>query len=412
MLEVQKLELRAGEIRARLAELGGEGELTDEQTAEIDELRAEYISTEKRIGALTIAGDVPGRVVETTEKDAEGRELDEIRERTDFADYLTASLERRAVMDGAALELNQALGVPLDRFPLEVLAPSVEERAAIDGDAERSQSSWIDRLFADTAAMALGISMPSVAPGVAAYPLLNSNANPVQRGRTEAVTAATITASVTEIKPSRNAVHAVYSVEDDARLPGLAEAIRRDLSMAMTEKIDRTIFLGDAGANENAADITGLQTAGITEIEVAQENKVKGDKVLEALAGLIDGKYAVSMSDLRIVATVGTNQLWLSTVQNSAASNETVAAFLRANGINWRTRGEIEDATAAGDFAAFIGLARGQMNTAVAPVWNSAQIITDPYSEAKSGQVLLTLSYLWGFSIPRTDNYRRIKYVA
>ena len=160
----------------------------------------------------------------------------------------------RVGVSGAELEYNQHLGMPGDHFPLELLTRDVdndlETRAKVDGETGVNQASWIERLFSDTAAMHLGVSMPSVASGVSAYPVLGSTASPAQRGRTEAASNATITATVTEIKPTRNAVSATYSIEDNARLPGFAEAIGRDLSAAMTEKIDRTIFVGDTGANE------------------------------------------------------------------------------------------------------------------------------------------------------------------
>ena len=100
------------------------------------------------------------------------------------------------------------------------------------------------------------------------------------------------------------------------------------------------------------------------------------------------------------------------TLINSAASNETLAEFLRRNGVTWTVRGDIETNTAADDFGAFIGLSRGIDGAARAPVWMGANLITDPYSGADKGEVQLTLSYLWNFIIPRTDNFRRLKFVA
>ena len=407
----QKLEVRQAEINGRLTEIAGiETELTPEQRSEIDVLRTEFKDVQHKLVAA-IASEPPP--VETRNNDdPETREFLELRSRADFGAYLGASLERRSVVDGAELELNQALRIPLDRFPLEMLLGDVETRAAIDGDAQGNQSSWIDRLFADTAAMSLGISMPSVAPGVAAFPLLVSDAAGAQRGRAQAAAAATISATVTEVKPTRNAVHAVYSVEDDARLPGLADSIRRDLSMAMTESIDRAIFLGDDDATPNTADIVGLTTAtGVTELTLEQSEKVKYADILAMLAALIDGKYAASMADIRMVASVGSNTLWLSTIANTNR-NETIAQVLRSNGVTWMTRGEIDTATLNGDFGAFIGLQRGIMNAGVAPVWSSAQLITDIYSGAKSGEVQLSLNYLWGLAFPRAANFRRLKYVT
>ena len=408
MLASQRLQIEQSQTRQRIAAALENTELTTEERSamDADTQRMSQIEVELR-GALV----AEGTPTETPSEDGEGRELRSIRSNADFGAYLSASLERRSVVDGAELELNQAMNIPLDRFPLEMLLGDLETRALIDGDAQGNQQTWIDRLFADTAAMSLGISMPSVAPGVAAYPLLVSDAAGAQRGRTQAAAAATISATVTEVKPTRNAVHAVYSVEDDARLPGLADSIRRDLGMAMTEKIDRTIFLGDTGANENSADIAGMVASGITELTLEQSEKVKYADILALLAALIDGKYAASMADIRIVASVGSNTLWLSTIANTNR-NETVAQVLRSNGVTWMTRGDIDTATANGDFGAFIGLQRGIMDAGVAPVWSSAQLITDVYSGAKSGQVELSLNYLWGLAFPRAANFRRLKYVT
>ena len=53
----------------------------------------------------------------------------------------------------------------------------------------------------------------------------------------------------------------LFNIEDAARIPGLESALTRDLRMALTEGIDRAIFLGDSTANPNAGDIVGLTTA-------------------------------------------------------------------------------------------------------------------------------------------------------
>ena len=173
------------------------------------------------------------------------------------------------------------------------------------------------------------------------------------------------------IEPSRNSVRAVFSRTDALRLPGLEAALQRDLRAALAEGIDRAVFLGDDGANENAGDIVGLTTAAnVAEVAISQANKIKAPETLQAFANLIDGKHAGGFGDLRIVSSVGAWRLWETTIANSAAENQTVAQFLRAAGLSWMARGEIETATAADDFAAFVGLARGIANAAVAAVWS------------------------------------------
>ena len=189
-------------------------------------------------------------------------------------------------------------------------------------------------------------------------------------GRTQAVAESTFTVAVTEIKPSRHAVHGVYSIEDDARLPGMADAIERDMRASIVQSVDLACFKGDSGANENSADVTGMQTASISEFTITQANKIKPAETLEEFVALVDGIYAAMNSDLRIVASVGANKLWYGTIANSTASNDTMARFLMENGLTWMARGDIETNTANGDFGAYVGLANGIEGSAIAAVWS------------------------------------------
>ena len=80
--------------------------------------------------------------------------------------------------------------------------------------------------------------------------------------------------------------------------------------------------------------------------------------------------------------------------------------------MTWQTRGGIETNTANGNFGAFVGLNRGMDGSAIAAVWNAGQLIRDPYSSATSGQVQLTLNYLWNLAFPRPANFKRLKFVS
>ena len=412
MTNLHKIQLQQSEVRSQLAaELDKSEEERTEGLLEDLTKRAQRLEVEYR-AALALQDETaqPDRV-----DTPEGRELNELRSRVNFGEYVSAALSGRGVIAGPELEYNQEIGLREDYFPLDILtrdlAP-VETRAARDGDAQANQQTWVDRVFEPAAAMSLGVTFRSVNPGVAAVPVTTAGGAPVQRGRTEAATESTYTVAVTEMKPSRAAVHGVYSIEDDLRLPGLADAIQRDMRMAMQERIDRFIFIGDSGANENGADITGLQAASIGETELAQTDKSSGEKVLAAFVNLVDGQYAATLADLSVVCAIGAYRLWESTSFNSTAENETVATFLRESGLMMMSRGGIETATAANDFAAFIGLKRGIEGAAIAAVWNQAQLIRDPYSAATKGEVQLTMNYFWNFAIPRTANFKRIKFVA
>ena len=413
MTDLQKLELRASELRKRLADIGGMADITDEIRSELELMKAEYLDNDLRQTALKIAEDRPPEPVETRQ-DGEGKELRELRQNVNFERYIAAAMAGGGVHNGAELEYNQAKGIAANYFPMEMLAPKpLETRAARDGDAMASQASWLDRVMAGTAAERLGVSFRTVAPGVATFPATTAGGSPVQRGRTEAVSESAYTVAVTEIKPSRAAVSGKYSIEDDLRLPGMADAIERDMRAAMAEDVDRTIFVGDSGANEANADIDGFNTyTSVGEAQITQLNKVKADETLKVFLAQLDGIYAASLADLRIVASKGANTLWFSTIHAAAVDNQTVAQFLMASGLAWTMRGSIEDNTANGDFGAFMGLARGIEGAAIAAVWDAGQLVRDPFTNAKTGEVELTLNYLWNFKVVRANNFKRLKLVT
>ena len=410
MLKSQKLQIARHKTITRLNEIGElEGDAyTDEIRAEEDGLKVELRQVDSRIETALLA---EGEAGQGDDVDPEQRELARLESRASVGDYLSAALEMRAV-GGAAAEFNQALSMSGTDFPLRLLAPDAptEERATTATDSATMQRGWLDRLLADTAAMRLGITTASVAPGIASYPITTAGATGAQVAKEEAAADTSWSIGVTELKPARNAVSLKFVYEDSARLPGLEAALRRDLRMGMMEQIDRAVFLGDTGATGTDADITGLTTAAITEVEISQANKILGPGTLAAFSGLVDGIHASGFGDLRTVVSVGAWRLWESTVINSTADNMTLAAFLRTAGLSWSSRGSIEDATDDGDFAAFVGRSRGLMGAAALPVWDSASLIRDPYSGAAKGEVALTLNFLWAFGLVRASNFARIKF--
>lgn len=417
MTDKQKLEVAAATARKELRALAMDDEATAEAiaeaTAKVDNLEARaaaLVDPEPTGGDGDGDGDGEGADRDGDEGDAETRERRKLEARSNVARYVGAAMEGQPV-DGAEAEYNAALGMSAGSFPLRLLAP--EARATTDADAQANQGSWIDRLFGDSAARWLGISMPSVAAGTAAYPVTTAGAASAQRGRREAAADSAWTVGVTELKPTRNVVRAVFSVEDAARLPGVEAALRRDLRMALVDGIDRAIFTGDSGASEDTADITGLNTAaGVVEETVSQTGKIAATSVLAAFVNMVDGKAAAMLGDLRAVLSVGAYRLWVSTMASNA-ENDVISQFLREAGLpGVRVREGISTVTTANAFAGFVGRQRGITGCGVAPVWDAARLIRDPYTNAAKGEIAVTLTTLWAFGLPRASNFGRIKFVA
>ena len=243
--------------------------------------------------------------------------------------------------------------------------------------------------------------------------MTKTGATGVQRAKDEAVGVTAWTIGTTDLKPTRNAARLTFNMEDTARLSGLEAALTRDLRMGLTEAVDKAIFIGDAGATGTDADIAGLRTqASVEEVTLTQAHKVMPSNTLAAFIGMIDGMHAINPADLRVVASVGSNTLWYGTIANSAAENQTLAGFLMASGVNWSVRAGIDTNTSNGDFGAFVGRGRGLPGAGVVPVWDSGQLIRDPYSGAAKGEIALTLNYLWSFGLVRPANFARLKYVT
>ena len=429
--KLRELRARQSTERGRMAELAVADNLTDETRAELDGIEAGTPDLERQLRAATVAVETEeseqraaGAAGETPAGDAEDRERAELRGKVRLASYLSAAVEKRAA-DGAEAEYLASLEMPaLGRnggtaFPLELLAPPeqrqahTEDRATTNVDIQTMPRTWLNRLFAETAAMRVGVNMESVPAGSASYPVTTAGASAAQRQRsTDAAADAAWDISVTELKPKRNAVRLLFSIEDAARIPGLESALTRDLRMALTEGVDRAIFLGDATATGVDADITGLNSAtGITEEELTQAEKLLWPETVAAFMEMIDGLHASTPADLRIVSSVGASRLWHSTTANTN-QNESVAQIMNANGLNFMSRANITEATTNDEIGAFIGRGRGIDGAAVAGIWDAGELIRDPYTGAAKGEVALTLCYLWDFGIPRAANFMRLKFVT
>ena len=429
MTSIQKklrdLRARQSTERGRLAELGLADDLNDETRGELDAIEQGTPDLERQIRAATSAVETE----ETEQRDAaatdnkegldtEDRERLELRSKVRMSNYIVAAVEQRAAV-GPEQEYNAALGISGNRFPLELLAPPeqraahTEERATTNVDVATTPRRWLDRLFAETAAMELGVSFESVPVGSASYPVTTAGASAAQRQRTtDAAADAAWTIAVKELKPKRNAVRLLFSIEDAARIPGLESALTRDLRMALTEGIDRAIFVGDSGATGNDADITGLTTAAdVDEETLSQSNKLLWPATVSAFMDMLDGLHASTPADLKIISSVGASRLWHSTSANTNR-NESVAQIMNGNGLMFRSRANIDTATANGDFGAFIGRKRGIDGAGVAGIWEAGELIRDPYSGAAKGEIALTLCYLWDFALPRASNFMRLKFVT
>lgn len=418
MTNAQKIQLRLSEVRSRLNAVSGlEGDaFTAEIQAEAEALQTEYQTLEVRHRAAVV-----GEVEEAGKREAkfnanngEGREIRSLSRKVRLGEYLHAAAENRSV-GGAEHEFNSALRLKRPNgFPLRLISPAArEERATTDVSTKADAAGWLDRLFAMASARHLGVTFESVSPGETTYPVVTAGATGEQQDRGEDTTDAAWTVSSTRLTPKRNSVRAVFNMEDDYRLPSLESALRRDLGMAVMDAVDKAVFLGDSGPSTAAYDIVGLNTAAsVVQVDVTQANKLLFPGTMDSFNSFVDGIHASSNEDLKIVAAVGAHRLWCRTIFLPSADGTNMKTALGRNGISWMVRGDIETDTTNGDWGAFIGRARGLQGSGVAAIWDEGLLIRDPYSNADTGEVALTLSYFWDLGFPRPSNFGRLRFVT
>ena len=191
---LQKSQLKQSELKVKLNEmLDTDAEKRSESFEEdLKTLTKQVKQAEIVVSAALLAAPEPEAaervearaevVTETAEEKAEV----ELRSKINFGRYIGAAMAGTGIVGGAEAELNEHLNLEPNQFPMDLLAPPVEQRAARDGDADVVARSWVDRVFADSAAMRIGINFESVPPGVTAHPVLTAGGSGEQRGRTQA----------------------------------------------------------------------------------------------------------------------------------------------------------------------------------------------------------------------------------
>lgn len=183
---LRELRDRQSRERGRMAELAIADNLTDETRAELDTIEKGIPDLERQIRAATVAVETEETEQRTAapvdDGDGEDRALRDLRAEVKLSGYVAAAVEQRSA-DGAEAEYNAARNIAGNRFPLELLAPSVEKRATTDTDTTTMPRRWLDRLFAGTAAERIGITMESVPAGVVSYPVTTAGASAAQRQR-------------------------------------------------------------------------------------------------------------------------------------------------------------------------------------------------------------------------------------
>ena len=411
MTNRQKIELRLSEVRSRLNAISGmEGDaLTDEVRAESDTLRTEYADLETRHQAAIVAEPGP----EPSDRNGgEGAEVRRLIGETEIRAYLGEAATGREV-DGAASELRAAIFGDKARAGLvpweALLVGSPEHRVDVATDAPdttgASQQTVLGRVFSSTSLNFLGVNMPTVAHGDSNFPVLSAGVTPALVARKAEKDAEAATIGATVLEPRRLTARYLFQVEDVARLRGLEEALRMDLSGALGEAMDAAAITG----NGVAPMVNGFINTLDAPADPPDELSGRGD-FIGAAAGAVDGRYARNVRGVRML--VGSASYKLAATTTDLAGRVYVSDYLIERSGGFQVSAHIP-AAVNGIQDGLVYRAENGMGSAVAPVWNGFELIRDPFSKAADGQVAVTAVALWNFAILRSAAFERVQfYVA
>lgn len=391
--------------RETMDALREQAELRRAGTAELLEQRGSELSDEQRTRAERLA-EIEARVASqlTLEaEDAEARKAEpELRGALldlEARDYIEAVIADRP-LEGRAAEVGKELGLRDHQVPFAALLED-EDRIELRADAAtaltdavkgKPRMEVIPRVFKRSDAAWCGVRMPTAPRGYPVYPVLTGGAAGAMAAAGGGVDSEAATFAATMIEPRRATANYQIRVEDQATFPGLEETLRSDLRLALNKLMDDTVVSGSA-VEPNTGSIISHAAARIGAAPAAIATLENFD---DTFADGIDGLYAYDRTGVRLL--IGIETLRYMVTKRHDETSMTYGSLVASAGGMFRATSRVA-APAANVQSSY--RIRPEELRAFAPVWEGLELIRDPYTDAKSGQIRITALMLFGFDIVR-----------
>ena len=387
----QKIDLEIRGLRATVLSLGSRGDaVTDAEKLEFETLPAAIAAKEVEYRAKVIAEDAAAVAaaadLDRAGGDSEQRERLELRSKTGLADFLKAAAGGTSVA-GAAAEFAAACKVPTSgHLPLSLFpAHRVEERAittgpAVDGPARPI----VPFVFERSAAVSLGIEMPSVPSGQVQIPKITTAPPSDTLAKDGAAPNTAAAVSLDSQSPVRIAGQFEVRIEDLAIYPPLEAALGQSMQGSLSSELDEQVF------NGAAAELNGLfvQAANVT-AATATETYTTG---ISRFASLVDGKHAYTLADVRAVIGSKTFALYAGVFANSNKGETSLFDYLVMHLGSIRVSDRVPNVASTAQKG--IAVLTASAESPKIHVWDALQIVRDPYSGAGAGKVTISMAAL------------------
>ena len=430
MTLVQKLSIKISEVRQSLNTLAGKESLGDGEAEKVEELRRGLDQAETQYrAAVSAEGDAETRAMAEFDGDAESAERAKLLREVRMTDYLGFA-EANVGVSGRAKEVNEALEVPLVgsgggvSIPWAVLAGPEKRLRQENGNGEQrafsttarlaggiAQRPVLQRLFGASIMEALGVRIEAVPVGRAEFPLLTAGVEPAQVEEGTAAAAAPLPTFSNEVlKPKRLTGRYEFSHEQAAQVPGIEEALRRDLGDAVMAKMSDQILNGDEANNPEQVD--GFLTTIAAPVDPGSESDFADYASLAARG--VDGIHASSEGEVGCVIGVESYRHSAKIYQTSGSGESASEALRRraarlmaSSFVPMPDNSHFQNGNIIHGAGPNGGSSRGD---SVAAVWPGLSLIRDPFSKASQG-VILTWVALWDAQTAfRAGAYKRVAF--
>ena len=404
-----RISIRLSETRSKLNALAAKpDDLTDAEQREQADLAKQLEAAEVELRAA-LSREAAEKVETTeTQRDGEARERAELRGKARLGRYVRSALNGRP-FEGAEREYADAVGVDgPGMVPLQMLGATTEERveerarrragsearavtpAPADAELERDADPITPAVFDRSVAGWLGISMPTASPGIKTYPVLTSNVGGgfVAESASASETAGAITP--TDADPRRLAGSFRIRKEDMAKLEDLETALQNNLSMVLSDELDKAIINGTGVSPQ----LNGLLQQ-MPDPSAPASGVETYARYQTAFSSHLDGLYATAPSDIRILMGPHTARHMLGVYRANEDSMTAWTLLSQLYGGGRITR-RIADPASGIQQAIIARMNPMGDRIGVAPVWSAVEIIRDPYSAAPEGEVVVTATSLVG----------------
>ena len=312
-------------------------------------------------------------------------------------------------LEGREKEWNAEHNLASNAVPFEAIVP--EQRAdvvspGLSTNVPNTQHSIVERVFARSATAFLGVTMPTVGVGEQSYACITGGTTAEMKAADAVKESTAWSLSVKSVKPTRLQARYTFRREDIHTTAGLEQALRNDLSRVMSDALDKQVLTGN-GQSPNVKSFLATQANGGLKTAAAPfvtSSEVTYESWAELMAACVDGIWASSMKDLRVLVGPATYTKLAGELQMNTA--DSAMTFTNREVGGFRTSANMPAVASHKQLGIVVrGNRTGEFQ---APIWQGLTLIRDEVSDATAAHIHITAVMLWNFVRIRDDSAIKI----